>query len=243
MKAIYETKGRAREYSELAVNLYTGCGHRCVYCCGATVTHQDRNSWENSPRPRKGILEQIQVDAAVRSNLQDDRPILMCFVTDPYQPINDEFKLARIALIILHAHGLRATILTKAGMRATQDFDLLIPGRDAFACTLTLREKMESRYWEPVAADPSSRMDALKEAHKLGLETWVSFEPVIKPEDTMELIRMTSDYVDHCKVGTMNYHPHRKTIDWPKFAHEVKELLDSVGKPYYLKEDLRRYLS
>ncbi|GAJ10528.1 unnamed protein product, partial [marine sediment metagenome] len=31
MKAIYETRGRAREYCGLAINLYTGCEHRCVY--------------------------------------------------------------------------------------------------------------------------------------------------------------------------------------------------------------------
>lgn len=39
MKAIYETKGRAREFCELAINLYTGCRHRCSYCYGADYTH------------------------------------------------------------------------------------------------------------------------------------------------------------------------------------------------------------
>ena len=32
MNAIYEPKGAAREYAELACNLYTGCNHGCLYC-------------------------------------------------------------------------------------------------------------------------------------------------------------------------------------------------------------------
>jgi len=28
---IYEPRGRAGEYAPLAVNLYKGCGHGCVY--------------------------------------------------------------------------------------------------------------------------------------------------------------------------------------------------------------------
>lgn len=32
MHIIYKTTGRAREYSELAVNLYQGCAHACAYC-------------------------------------------------------------------------------------------------------------------------------------------------------------------------------------------------------------------
>lgn len=32
MKIIYEPKGAAKEYSELAVNLYLGCNHGCKYC-------------------------------------------------------------------------------------------------------------------------------------------------------------------------------------------------------------------
>src|SRR3972149_6634508 len=32
MGVIYEPTGKAREYAELAVNLYSGCGHSCGYC-------------------------------------------------------------------------------------------------------------------------------------------------------------------------------------------------------------------
>ena len=32
MKPIYEPRGAAKEYGDLALNIYTGCPHRCFYC-------------------------------------------------------------------------------------------------------------------------------------------------------------------------------------------------------------------
>ena len=34
MGIIYEPSGKAREYAQLAANLYEGCDHRCTYCFG-----------------------------------------------------------------------------------------------------------------------------------------------------------------------------------------------------------------
>ena len=31
MKPIYEPKGKAKEYGDYALNIYTGCPHRCYY--------------------------------------------------------------------------------------------------------------------------------------------------------------------------------------------------------------------
>ncbi|GAI57641.1 unnamed protein product, partial [marine sediment metagenome] len=49
---------------------------------------------------------------------------------------------------------------------------------------------------------------------------------VIYPEATLELIKLTAPFVDHYKVGTLNYHPHGKTIDWHKFAKDVVAVLE-----------------
>ena len=31
MKPIYEPKGKAKEYGDYALNIYTGCPHSCYY--------------------------------------------------------------------------------------------------------------------------------------------------------------------------------------------------------------------
>lgn len=44
MKPLYVPKGRAREYGDYAVNIYTGCPHRCYYCFAPNVLHRGRRS-------------------------------------------------------------------------------------------------------------------------------------------------------------------------------------------------------
>ncbi len=242
MRAIYETAGRAKEYCPLAVNLYQGCGHGCIYCYGADVTRQDPEAFKKSPHIRNGILGGLERDAARLTKLGQYGPVLMCFVTDPYQPLDGALQVTRKAIELLHHYGMRVTILTKGGKRAEQDFDLLKPGKDAFATSLTLFDPDMSRLWEPEAAPPFQRMDSLRHAHELGIETWVSCEPVIDPEQTFDLIRATAPYVDLFKVGTLNYHPHGKTIDWASFARQAERLLIRLGKSYYLKKDLAAYI-
>ena len=41
MKPIYEPKGKAKEYGDLAINIYTGCPHNCFYCFAPNVLHKD----------------------------------------------------------------------------------------------------------------------------------------------------------------------------------------------------------
>ena len=241
MKAIYETRGRAREYCELAINLYSGCEHRCSYCYGADVTHQSKQAFEYQVYPRRGILDAIEKDAKFYGAKGEDRPILMCFVTDPYQPIEAKELITRRAIQILHKNNLRVTILTKAGELAQRDFDLLGKG-DAFATTLTLLDDGEPNLWEPNAGKCEERVANLRQANSLGIETWVSCEPVIYPNQTLALIQATHKFVGMFKVGTMNYHSQGKTVDWHKFARDVKALLDELGCKYYLKKDLVRYL-
>ncbi|GAI17848.1 unnamed protein product, partial [marine sediment metagenome] len=240
MKAIYVPRGRASEYAEVACSVYLRCTHRCLYCYCPTILHITREEFHQQPKERSNFLNYLEEDAKKLSKDEDlrDKPVLLSFIGDCYQPIEAETKLTRSAIEILHKHNLRATILTKAGRRAQRDFDILIPGRDAFATTLTLLSREDSQTWEPGAALPVERMGNLRQAHELGLETWVSCEPVIYPEATLELIKLTAPFVDHYKVGTLNYHPHGKTIDWPKFARDVKQLLEGLGKRYYLKRDL-----
>ncbi len=54
----------------------------------------------------------------------------------------------------------------------------------------------------------------------------------------MDLVKFTYEYTGHYKIGTMNYHPHGKTINWREFGHNIKRLMDNRGIKYYFKQDL-----
>lgn len=233
---IYETKGRAREFNELAVNLFTGCGHQCIYCYGANVTHQTKDAFENRPQIRV-TAHDILRSAKEWKDKGETRRVLLCFITDPYQEIEQETQLTRKCIMALHESGLNVVILTKGGLQSTRDFDLLTP-KDAYATTLTCLHEQDSLYWEPHASLPKERINALKLAHKKVIETWVSLEPVIYPQDAKYIVEITKDFVGHFKVGTFNYHPHGKTIDWYKFGWEMREHCDKLRVKYYFKKDL-----
>ena len=238
--AIYQPRGKAREYAPLAVNLYRGCSHGCEYCYAPACTFKSQSEF-SVPKLRDGIVHKIEADAAGLASRHEHGPVLLCFTCDPYQPIDMEHELSRKAIESLHSHGLNVMILTKGGARAQRDFDLLT-AVDWFGVTLTnLRDDLSLK-WEPGAALPAERIESLRVAHNKGVGTWVSLEPVLYPEAALEIIRLTHDFVDRFKVGKLNYHPHSKTVDWYRFASDVDGLLAELRCDYYLKEDLRGFL-
>ena len=102
-------------------------------------------------------------------------------------------------------------------------------------------QRASRREWEPMASSVQSRLRILRMAHDMGIFTWVSMEPVIIPEEALEVIRQAHDYVDFWKVGKLNHFKEQeKQVDWPKFRADVIELLESFGSKYYIKEDLQK---
>ena len=237
MSIIYKPKGKAGEYSDLAVNLYKGCSHRCIYCYAPSATFTKREDFYNNIKPRKDIIEKLKKDAELHQG--NGEHVLLSFTSDPYQPIDKRLKLTRQAIEILKNNGYNIKILTKAGELARRDFDLLNEN-DWFGITLTSYSKFKE--WEMEAASYQLRVRNLSIAKKKGLKTWVSLEPVIFPDETLDIISVTHNIVDHYKVGKLNYHPRSKEIDWKMFANNVVEELEKYNCDYYIKDDLREYL-
>jgi len=234
-QAIYEAKGRAREFSELACNIFSGCEHSCLYCWSPQVTRKTKDEFA---KPEIRITAHDVLASAKKWAAKGEvRRVLLCITTDPYTMIEQETQLTRKCIMALHQEGMNVTILTKGGLRSTRDFDLLTP-KDAYATTLTLTNDSDSLIWEPKASFPSERIEALMQAHERGIETWASFEPVIYPEQTMTLLNTIKDFIGHVKIGTLNYHAHGKTTDWYKFGWDIKEYCDNWRIKYYLKHDL-----
>jgi DNA repair photolyase len=240
MTAIYEPRGKAREYSPLAVNLYKGCAHACAYCFAPSATFTDREKFSSPDyiQPRPGILEALEKDA--RKMAGDPREILLSFTSDVYQSTEKELGITRQALEILTAHRLTVTILTKGGpWGILRDMDLLkMNPRNAWSVTLTHDDPAVSLEWEPGASLPADRIESLRIAHAAGIKTWVSFEPVIDPEGVYRLLEATHEFVDLYKVGKLNYHTRAKEINWPTFREKMIAQLERLGKPYLIKKDL-----
>jgi DNA repair photolyase len=253
---IYEPKGRAREYAPLALNTYTGCDHGCLYCYASLATHKTRTDFAAS-HVRDGFIARLAKEAALMQREGLTGQVLLSFTTDPYQNLDAREAIARGAITILHEAGFSVCVLSKGGVRALRDLDLFTPA-DTYAATLTFLDDARSMEWEPRAALPKDRIETLETFHSRGIPTWVSLEPVLDPEATLDIILDTAPFVDMYKVGKLNYHPLSKEIDWSVFARRAAALLNELGyrriedpikavaklgeRKYYIKRDLAQFL-
>lgn len=228
MKPIYEPRGAAKEYGDLALNIYTGCPHRCFYCFAPSVLRRDRETFHTNIQPREGIVE------ATRRQLEKEqitgKLIHLCFTCDPYPTAVDSMATREI-IKLLKEHGNHVQILTKgSGFR---DFDLL-DCEDWYGVTISCDNAANVEPW----AEPTfKRILDIKTAHKMGIKTWVSFEPVINADDVLEIIRDWHGIFDKVKIGKLNYH--HSDIDWKKFGQEAEALCQSLGLDYTIKDSLR----
>jgi len=238
---IYETRGKAREYAPLGVELYTGCRLGCRYCFVPETLNISVEEFRTNNKPVKDALSKLKRDAELLKAKQDDREILLCFHSDPYQRFMEEDKnITGQAIEILIENDLQFTILTKSGLQGTTHFDLL---RDyekfSFGTTLIFTDQGDANKWEPHAAKIDYRIEAIKKACNKEIKTWVSIEPVIDPKQALKLIKKYHPIVDHWKIGKINYHPEvEEKVDWIRFRNEAKYLLDSLGANYLLKKSL-----
>ena len=239
---IYESRGKAREYCELAANLYRGCSHCCTYCYAPATIREKREVFCH-PRVREGVLYKFEKDAIKLEELGEKRTILLSFTTDPYQPIDIKEQLTRKAIKILHKHNLKLSILTKGGKRSERDFDLLKanPHLSEYGTTLVFTDKDSQKAIEKGAASTEERIEMLKKAHDSGIFTYVSLEPVWFPEQSLELVDLTHDFVDFYKVGKLNYDPQQKQVNWSKFKQDIVRKLDNFQTKYYIKKSLEKY--
>lgn len=217
MKPIYEPKGPAKEYGDLAINIYTGCPHRCSYCYVPNVLKIDRDEFHKNISVRKDVVN------AVREQLQrekiSDKLIHLCFTCDPY-PTGHDSQATRDIISLIKATNNHVQILTKGD--GSRDFDLL-DENDWYGVTL------DGTTSKPIAT--------LRKAHDLGIKTWVSFEPVINTEGVLKMISDVADFIDKVKIGKLNHM--ESDTDWKTFGEKAESLCKSLKLNYYIKASLR----
>lgn len=227
MKPIYNPKGAAKEYCEWALNIYTGCPHRCFYCYCPQVLRRDAEEFFTRVEPRKNIVEETRKQLE-REHIAG-KLIQLCFIGDPY-PTGCDTTSTREIIKLLKGYGNHVQILTKGDGR--RDFDLL-DENDWYGITVSEGEQKD----EPGAKMTARRLIDLVTAHEKGIKTWVSFEPVLNAEKVIDTIRHFGRYMDKVKIGKLNYHP--SDIDWKKFGQEAEALCQAMGLDYYIKDSLR----
>lgn len=223
MKPIYKPKGAAKEYGDLALNIYTGCPHRCFYCFAPNVLHKDRETFHSVVEPRKNIVEET------RKQLQREditgKTIHLCFTCDPY-PYGVDSSATTEIIRLLKDSGNHVQILTKGD--GSRDFYLL-DKNDWYG--ITLDGIGSGKY------DEEFIIGNLETAKVLGIKTWVSFEPVVNDTKVLFLLEKYHELFDKVKIGKLNYH--KSEIDWKRFGEYAESICKKYGLDYYIKDSLR----
>jgi DNA repair photolyase len=218
MKPIYEPKGKAKEYGDYALNIYTGCPHRCFYCFAPSVLRKDRETFHTDIRSRDNIVE--ETSKQLRNTGMTDKLVHLCFTCDPY-PTGYDSITTREIIKLLKDTGNHVQILTKGN--GERDFDLL-----------------DENDWYGITFDGANHKENIKQlrlAHEKGIKTWISFEPVLNADAVIEAIKSESSYIDKVKIGKLNYYV--SAINWKEFGIQVEDLCKSIGLNFYIKDSLR----
>ena len=226
MKPIYKPKGKAKEYGDLAINIYTGCPHRCYYCFAPNVLHKDREQFHTCIEPRKNIVEEVKKQ--LEKEQIKGKLIHLCFTCDPY-PTGYDTTPTREIIKAIKESGNNVQILTKGD--GTRDFDLL-DENDWYGVTLDGQKNRDNE---------ASRILSLWEAHSRGINTWVSFEPVTSEREFFIGLHCVAPFVDKVKIGKLNYY--HSDINWKEFGEKAEALCKKLGVEYYIKDSLREEMN
>lgn len=225
MKPIYEPKGAAKEYGDYALNIYTGCPHRCYYCFAPNVLHREKERFHSCVEPRKYIVGELR--RQLEREQITGKLIHLCFTCDPY-PTGCDTTATREVIKALKEYGNNVQILTKGD--GSCDFDLL-DGGDWYGVTISGADH-ESQ--EPGAIPEGQRLGIMQNAP---CRKWISFEPVIQQDFVLTMLSLVGAGV-RVKVGKLNYHP--SDINWAQFGREAEKICRERGLDYYIKDGLRK---
>lgn len=237
LQLIYVPTGPAAEYADLALNIYRGCTHSCIYCYNNGRFGQKGYFFE-AARPKKNLSQKLVLDLQyLQEELGPACPeIHLTFMGDAYQPAETTYGLTRMLIRLIIGANLPFTILTKSNL-VVRDFDLLIPYGSKFrlGITLTSIDQAEAIKWEPGTGYIDDRIRALKEFKRLGGRTWVSLEPVMSVKSTIRAIERTYGFVDFYWIGALNHMSPPEPFSLVEAQREIMEALEFRKCKYKFK--------
>jgi DNA repair photolyase len=167
-----------------SINPYRGCEHGCIYCY-ARPSHAYLNL---SPGVDFETRLFAKVNAAELLRAELARPGYRCEMialganTDPYQPIEREYKITRGVIEVLAASDHPLGIVTKNAL-VERDIDLLAPMAQKnlvnVYVSINNRDHDLARRLEPRCSAPLRRLQTIRRLADAGIPVGVLVAPVI----------------------------------------------------------------
>jgi DNA repair photolyase len=167
-----------------SVNPYQGCEHGCIYCFArpshAYLDLSPGIDFETRLFAKPDAASLLRAELAKPGYRCD--PIALGTNTDPYQPIEREWRVTRSVLEVLAEHEHPFTIVTKSAL-VERDIDLIAPMAQKRMArvylSITTFDRALARRMEPRAAAPHRRLQALQTLADAGIPVGVMVAPII----------------------------------------------------------------
>ncbi|HEV8554151.1 MAG TPA: PA0069 family radical SAM protein [Casimicrobiaceae bacterium] len=167
-----------------SINPYQGCEHGCIYCY-ARPSHAFLDLSPGLDFETR-LFAKPDAAALLRAELAQPgyrcEPIALGTNTDPYQPIEREWKITRQVIEVLAECEHPLTITTK-GVLILRDLDLLAPmaakNLARVYVSIAMLDRELARKLDPRAPSPQRRLEMIKALSDAGVPVGVSVAPVI----------------------------------------------------------------
>ncbi|MBY3040343.1 PA0069 family radical SAM protein [Rhizobium laguerreae] len=178
-----------------SINPYRGCEHGCIYCF-ARPTHAYMGlsaglDFETKLFAKPDAAKLLERELAKPG--YKVRVIAIGTNTDPYQPIEKEWRIMRGILEVLNKANHPVSIVTKSAM-ILRDLDILqeMAGKNLVrvGISVTTLDRKLARTMEPRAATPPRRLETIRTLAEAGIQTAVMAAPLIPALNDHELERI-----------------------------------------------------
>jgi DNA repair photolyase len=175
-----------------SINPYRGCEHGCFYCF-ARPTHAYMGlspglDFESRLFAKEGAAALLERELAAEKYAP--ATIALGTNTDPYQPIERQYRITRSVLETLRRYRHPFTIVTKSNL-VLRDLDILgdmaREGLVKVFLSVTTLDRELARKMEPRAPTPAKRLEAIEALNAAGVPSGVMFAPVIPAINDSEL--------------------------------------------------------
>jgi DNA repair photolyase len=167
-----------------SINPYQGCEHGCIYCYArpshAYLDLSPGLEFETKLFAKPDAATLLRAEMAKPGYVCD--PIALGSNTDPYQPIEREWKVTRQILEVLAEHEHPFSIVTKSAL-VERDLDIIAPmaakNMARVYISVTSLDNEIARTLEPRAAAPMRRLQAIRTLSDAGVQVGVLVAPII----------------------------------------------------------------
>ena len=160
------------------MNIYRGCSHGCIYCDSRSKCYQFTHPFEdievkqNAPQLLEKALKSKRKKCMIGTGS----------MSDPYMHCEEDLRLTRRCLEIIHKYGFGAAIQTKSD-RILRDIDLIDEINQSAKCvvqiTLTTYDDDLCHILEPNVCNTGRRTEVLEKMQERGIPTIVWLTPVL----------------------------------------------------------------